>query len=71
MQTGPAADLSWRDVWSHGMTNARVATALRIALDDANGQVVAAAAQGIAALLPPSKAAEPVTSNLLPAGESS
>lgn len=53
-------------LWEHALKSARVATALRLALDDGSPQVVLAAAQGVSALL---GGTEVALQALLPSGE--
>lgn len=46
--------VTWVDVWHHALHAGNIVTVLRTALDDSQGQVVAAASKAIAALLCPS-----------------
>ncbi len=46
----PAFQVDWWDVWQHMVAGVQVVAVARVALDDTHGQVVAAAADALAAL---------------------
>lgn len=48
-----AQELDWQSVWRHAIADCQVAVVLRLALDDSRANVIAAAADTLAALVAP------------------